>query len=626
MVQFRYLLIGLIAAAGTIVFSGCGGGGSGQSTKFKAQVVMGPIIGANVSVYRADDQFDTSTTQPATPIAVGLTRDGTPLANAGGFEVSIPLENLEEPLYIVVSGGVDIDVDDDGVRDEEYTENTIRFEFMVPSANDLANLRLTTKFNPLLLLASGYAIGNLYDEGEVSNEGIKMVLRSVAKAFLTGEDQDGDGLVDDLDGDGFPDDINSDGHIDWQDIVTFNPTNEEHKAKCRMPWEFLLAELDRQRNGYNSTLRLQYIKYFAFDPHVIANTAAGGSMHPIDHDNDGSWIDEEDPYDFFQLVYSTTLNNYTLQDLVDGQGMIGGDVSFPEPLDLFYGYYEFGNGNSECDYIQKTAAGHLPLALNCIEVADDAATLLNQSLGVDVGGFVYEPARAPEGIYNVTYKTGDGQNHQESFYIHEISEDSYVHAIPQVYLDDQKRIEHITLRFEDVYGNELIDPPVLQCVVWMNPNWSSPEEANQLLRGAGYYAPGLNLYNSQVDYLGLTKPIYPTNNGHKIYIEDVNPIYIGILTGDGVQRSFGFYLDQTYLPQIETLELAGGNVTASYVSSSETGKPVESITYRFDNTDWSEVAGNSVTTEVPPGAGVFYVTATDDSNFYAYPPDTLQID
>jgi len=608
---------------------GCGGGSSQPTQKFRAQVVMGPIIGADVFVYSTKDRVDSMETgQEIDPIAIGSTRYDDLLENAGWFEIEIPLDHLEEPLYVVVSGGVDIDADDNGVEDEKYTENTINFEFLVPSAHNFANLKLTTKFNPLLLYASQYAIDNLFDQGEISNEEIIKVLRSVAKAFLIGEDKDGDGNVDDLDGDGLPDDINSDGHVDWKDIVTFNPTDGEHRAKCRMPWEYLLAQLERQRNGYNADLQLSYVKYFSFDPHVVVDMANSGVMYPLDYDLDDEWNDEEDFYDFFQLIFSTSLNDYTLGDLVAGQGMIGGNVVFPESVDLFYGYFDYNAGTNECDYEQKNTTGNLPLTLNCIGFNEDIL-VLNNGLSVDVGGFIYDPASAPEGVYNVNYTTGDPgnrQSHVESFYIYEIDEKTYVYVIPQVFIDEQKRIDHIILRFEDVYGNVLNDPPILGCGIWMNPTWSTSEEANRLLRGNGYYSSDLNLYNTTVKYLDITQPIYPRNNGNKIFVEDVVPIYIGITTGDGVSRAFGFGWDVNYLPQLEILEKNGTTVSATYISSAETDKPVDWIRYRFDNTEWVEVAGETVNVEIPAGASTFYVTATDDSDFYSYPPKELSVE
>lgn len=627
--HFGCIVIAFIITLSFCSLTGCSGG-SGQPTQnFQAQVVMGPIIGADVFVYRTKDRVDSiETGLEVDPIAIGKTRDDDSLDNAGWFEVEIPLKHLEEPLYVVVSGGYDIDADDNGVEDEEYTYNTINFEFLVPSAHNFANLRLTTKFNPLLLHASQYAIGNLFDQGEISNEEIIKVLRSVAKAFLIGEDRDGDGNVDDLDGDGLPDDINSDGHVDWKDIVTFNPTDGEHRAKCRMPWEYLLAQLERQRNGYTADLQLSYVKYFTFDPHVVIDMAKSGIMHPLDYNNDGEWNDEEDFYDFFQLIFSTSLHDYTLSDLVAGQGMIGGNVLFPESVDLFYGYFDYDADTTECNYEQNNTTGNLPLTLNCIEFVDDIA-LLDNSLSVDVGGFIYDPPYAPEGVYNVNYTTGDPgdrKSHEESFYIYEITEKTYVYVIPQVFIDEQKRIDYITLRFEDVYGNVLNDPPILGCNIWMNPTWSTSEEANKLLRGNGYYNSDLNLYNTPLKYLDITQPIFPQNNGNKIFVEDVVPIYIGITTGDGVSRSFGFGWDGNYLPQIETLEINGTTVSATYISSSETDKPVDRIRYRFDNTDWVEVAGATINLEKPAGATTFYVTATDDSGFYSYPPKELSVE
>ena len=627
-IQYGPTFTRLMIALGLLGLVGCSGGSDQSTQTFRAQVVMGPIIEANVKVFLPKDMISSNKTgEQAIPIAIGSTKDAEQLDDAGEFVIDIPTDHLEEPLYIRVSGGYDIDIDDDGQRDLDPTFNPIEFNFIIPSAHDLSNLKLTTKFNPLLLLASQYAIDTLYEQDEISKEEVKNVLKCVAKAFLIGEDKDGDGIVDDLDGDNLPDDINSDGIIDWKDIIIFNPTSAEDRDKCRMPWEHLLTQIERQRNGYTADLQLEYTKYYAFDPHVITSYENGSVMYPIDYDEDGEWKTEQDFYDFFDLIFSTNLNEYKLRDLVEGQGLIGGNVEFPEQIDLFYGYFGYTEGTNECEYQQNNATGNLPLCIACLDDSD--SYLDNSGISAYVGSFIYDPERAPEGVYSVTYTVENDENiqtHKDSFYIHEISEQTYVYVIPQVFIDDQKRIDHITLRFEDANGNELKDPPILQCGIWMNPIWGDSEMANRLIRGDGYYDTSVNLYNQSIKYLDITQPIYPLNNGNKIFVEDVVPIYIGIRTGDGVERHFGFGIDGDYLPQLETLETNGSSMSVTYISSAKTNKPVDRIRYRFDNTDWYEEAGASVNPVIPDEASTFYVTATDDSGFYRYPPEELSVE
>ena len=64
----------------------------------------------------------------------GKTTAGDSLSEAGGFEVSIYTEYLQQPLLIRSTGGFDIDADDNGIEDEEPTANDIEFDFIVPSA------------------------------------------------------------------------------------------------------------------------------------------------------------------------------------------------------------------------------------------------------------------------------------------------------------------------------------------------------------------------------------------------------------------------------------------------------------------------------------------------------------
>jgi len=101
--------------------TGCGGGNSdGGSGDNPAEVVtglalLGPLSGAEVAVYQYDDLDN--------PIYSTTTSESTVISEAGLFDV--PENSLQDSmLYVIaISGGQDIDADDDGVIDALPTDN-----------------------------------------------------------------------------------------------------------------------------------------------------------------------------------------------------------------------------------------------------------------------------------------------------------------------------------------------------------------------------------------------------------------------------------------------------------------------------------------------------------------------
>jgi hypothetical protein len=79
------------------------------------QAILGPLAGATVNVYAYNNL--------ATPIHSTTTTDSTLLSEAGRF--SVPESLLDDnQLYVVkITGGEDIDADDDGVIDVLPTTN-----------------------------------------------------------------------------------------------------------------------------------------------------------------------------------------------------------------------------------------------------------------------------------------------------------------------------------------------------------------------------------------------------------------------------------------------------------------------------------------------------------------------
>ncbi len=68
-----------------------------------------------------------------------------------------------------------------------------------------------------------------------------------------------------------------------------------------------------------------------------------------------------------------------------------------------------------------------------------------------------------------------------------------------------------------------------------------------------------------------------------------------------------------------------GQVTVPFEPAVATGREAVSIRYKFDNTDWAEVAGDTLTVDIPNGATTLYVTAKDEAEFYMYAPYELDL-
>jgi hypothetical protein len=587
-----------------IIGSGGGGGGGGGSDDggtettgagsdiIELKAVMGPIIDATVTVTPLNDTSNTITT--------GITRDDNDINNAGYVSLTIPAGYSNTPLYIKVEGGFDIDVDDDGIRDEVLTENDVFFEFAVPTPSDISETVVIA--NPILLIASDHVLGNILwweaDEYQVYNpttdpEALKILMRRVAVSFLS-EDVDGD------------------GSIDWQDIVAFNPLTDKNKS--RLPWEKILDGIEMRRQGYKVYLFPSYARFYFPDPSTLS---------AYDLDDDGDW--RNDFASIFQIAFWTDKNNYTVQDLVDGQGTRGGKVILPDGKTISYSYsYENEDGEEVSIDVENDQTP--PLSAGTDNYDDPLWAL--------VGGDISDPDEAPVGEYTVQYSTGDGLFHEDDIYLYENSAITFFYVIPSIDVDEDGFIEKITYRFEDVDGNTLQDPPILYGNIRVTL-WDSVETVNDLVRGENYYTSLYGLYiNDQEEIfsenINLADPevsFIPENNGHKIYFEDTQFIGIRFITGDGVMRHFYLvnnFVTSFYPALAEDPVIADGKVTVNY-NPVDSQRPVVSILYRFDNTWWLEIDGDTLSVDIPDGATLLYVTAKDTSGFYRYPPDEIDL-
>jgi hypothetical protein len=594
-----------LAVLSLIASGGGGGGGGGSSSEssdsgtettgagseiIELSAVLGPIVGASVWVSPINDTGNL--------LASGTSGDSDDITEAGRVSLEISSVYADTPLYVNVSGGVDIDANDDGVRDDTPTENDITLEFAVPTSADLEGMSIVA--NPLLLYASYYIFDNIFGEATESvddfsdPETIRTLMQIVARALI---EQDVDG----------------DGTIDWQDIISFHPLVDQDKS--RIPWDYVLDDIDRLRQDYAAILSITYNEPYFPDPL---------DQQPIEVDIENEAIAGQ--LDSIIIHFATNKNNYTNQDLVDGQGNRGGTVTLPAGQSVTYVWCEEGeDGEDVCTTVENDVAPPLWVP------SEFASVYAEAGLSAYVGGSITDPQQAPVGEYTVEYATGDGQTHQETLYLHENREETYFHLIPMIEVDDEGFIDSIVLQFEDENGNPLDEPAILNGAIIIFTWGESIEEVNSLVRGEGYYAQiegeqDLVMYTQGISLLSPTAPIYPTNNGHKIYYEDANHIAVQFEVGDGVGRSAALWPGQYELyPQIEPATVENDQVTVTFAPASATDREVLSIRYKFDNGDWQEVDGSTLVANIPEGATILYVTAKDISDFYVYPPYEIDL-
>ncbi|MCG6909393.1 MAG: hypothetical protein LJE94_04625 [Deltaproteobacteria bacterium] len=570
----------------------CSGGGGGGST-VTFNVVMGPIVDADFTITTLKD--------PDVVIRSGVTSDAAALTEAGSITIDAITEIADMPLLVRVTGGFDVDADDDGIRDETPTPNETALEFVLPSPVDLETLRVVA--NPLLLFATDAvfdAIANATNPMGDSNlppgydpaadpEGIRTVLRRVARAIIR-------------------EDVNGDGQVDWQDLVTFHPLVDREKS--RIPWEYVVSIIERRFQDYTARLDLHYATTTYLDR---------GTLEPYDWDGSGDWRDDvvQESDRSFVLQFTTNKNGYTAKDLYDEQGERGGRVVFPDDTRVTY-FYGYPCEDQQVEG-QETDVSEVPLDLRCNH-SDDS------DLTAQAGGNITDPVNAPVGDYLVEYATADGQTHQENIYVFENSEQSF-HPVPEINVDEEGRIASFSIRFEDDDGNILEDPPILRGAVHFQL-WADVGTVNSVLRGESYYSDPFGnpssvdsyAYQANINIIDPTAAFYPESNGHLIYLEDLVSVNIWCDGGDGVTRGNPYALMATELePQMSACSVEGELLNVTYAPSQETGREVLAVRYKFDNdSDWTEEGGDSLSIPIDSALKV-WLSVKDTSGYFTRP-------
>ncbi|MEJ2620561.1 MAG: hypothetical protein P8163_09935 [Candidatus Thiodiazotropha sp.] len=143
-----------------VLFTGCGSDSENTSEEengnqtFTSQAMLGPVVGAEVSIYNATD------------LESGLlcrtqTKDSEAIDLAGKIELPADCVDEDGIYLLLISGGLDIDADDDGQIDQTATEVQGRFHTLLSGSQLLSGRAMATVLteaayqNVRYLLAAG---------------------------------------------------------------------------------------------------------------------------------------------------------------------------------------------------------------------------------------------------------------------------------------------------------------------------------------------------------------------------------------------------------------------------------------------------------------------------------------
>ena len=214
------ILFGVVLAG---LLSACGGGGGSdgdnnndtgnpvQSAK-SSQAILGPLSGASVQAFRLGDL--------SSPVETTTAEESdSDLDIAGSFDLILSGIPDDEMILVSVSGGNDIDADDDGVLDASPTVNSGTIHALATAAD----WRKGGKINILTEMAWRETKPKV-EAGDL--EGLQDHLKWVAMTFI-GED------------------VNGDDDIDYKDLIDFNPRDRSHRRKLLVTYERFMEKDDR---------------------------------------------------------------------------------------------------------------------------------------------------------------------------------------------------------------------------------------------------------------------------------------------------------------------------------------------------------------------------------------------
>jgi len=212
----------VMALAGCDGISGTGGPSRGaddshtqEQTPANGQAVLGPVVGATVTVRDIEDINNVACT--------ATTTDNDDLAKAGNISFDTPCI-YDDHLYVVnITGGSDVDFNDDNVRDATPTVNTGEFRALLSGEQLLQNNWKVNALTEAVYQAMQYAL-------QTGADNITATVDQLAQQLLT-------------------QDINNDGVINRFDIAQWHPVNNAAAVadpeKLRLSAQLIHQNLNR---------------------------------------------------------------------------------------------------------------------------------------------------------------------------------------------------------------------------------------------------------------------------------------------------------------------------------------------------------------------------------------------
>lgn len=225
--------------ASALVLAACGGGGGGSkgnptpsvppkdncanaacsNTSARGNAMLGPVVGATVSVFDA--------------LALGYpqlcqveTKDADTLQDAGSIEVPASCLQNADFFVVHVSGGVDIDPEDDGVRNAVPTPVLGQFRALIPRNSLIENNWKVSALTEVVYQAIEYGI-HVQDTHESLGEQLNLMATMLLK-----------------------EDVNQDGIINYDDILRWNPILDKQLAADIRKVEEQAREILQNKNSF----------------------------------------------------------------------------------------------------------------------------------------------------------------------------------------------------------------------------------------------------------------------------------------------------------------------------------------------------------------------------------------
>ncbi len=191
------------------------------------QAVLGLLADADVYAYQLSDLSE--------PIEGPRKTSGCneSISLSGRFFLLLKCIPDDEWILLKVSGGNDIDVDNDGNIDEESTPNKGAIYCLAKAGEIRKGLIAVTPLSDYLFLK----IKQDHDLSQLEPSALLQMLDDLSKSLLTK-------------------DLTNDGNIDYNDVLRFNPYND--KTTCSEQWDIVLhGPVSTIHTNHDESTRLQ---------------------------------------------------------------------------------------------------------------------------------------------------------------------------------------------------------------------------------------------------------------------------------------------------------------------------------------------------------------------------------